>query len=183
MVGRKAVVVAGVVAAAAVGASQLMAAPGSSSMAPSHITIQTTGVGSFAPNGFFKETVRFAQNSYTIASGGTITFEKGPGDHTPDPHTLTVVKPSQVPKTPLQVELCLGDVPGTGCSIGDHAKGPVLNAGAPGLNEPGDSYQLFPNRAGKYSPMTIKVSAPAGTTLNLMCSVHPWMQAVLHVVQ
>jgi hypothetical protein len=184
MVGRKAVLVVGAVAFAAWGASTLAVAGASTSMGPMHITIETAGIGSFAPNGFFKETVRFAKSSYTIASGGTITFEKGPQDKTADPHTLTVVSPSQVPQTPLQVELCLGGVPGTGCAIGDHAKGPVLTpkGTGPGLKEPGDSYQLFPNHAGKYTPLTIKVTAPAGTTLNFMCSVHPWMQAVLHVV-
>jgi hypothetical protein len=31
--------------------------------------------------------------------------------------------------------------------------------------------------------MTITVTAPAGTTLDFICSVHPWMQAVLHVVK
>ena len=35
---------------------------------------------------------------------------------------------------------------------------------------------------GTYTPLTIKVTAPAGTTLNFMCAVHPWMQGVLHVV-
>jgi hypothetical protein len=155
-----------------------------STPAPTHITIETPGVGSFSPNGFFRETVRFSQSSYTIATGGTITFEKGPQDHTLDPHTLTVVAPGQVPKTATQIEECLSGLPGTGCAIGDHARGPVLTpkGTGPGLKEPGDSYQLFPNSEGKYGPLTIKVTAPAGTTLDFICSVHPWMQATLHVV-
>lgn len=181
MASRK-LLVAGAVGLLALGVNSLVASP-ATGMGPTHITIETAGVGSFAPNAFFKETVHFTQNSYTIATGGTVTFEKGPQDHTLDPHTLTVVNPNQVPKTPLQIEECLGDVPGTGCAIGDSAKGPVLNAGKPGLNQPGDSYQLFPNKQGKFAPLTFTVSAPAGTTLNFICSVHPWMQAVLHVVQ
>jgi hypothetical protein len=156
-------------------------AQASSGGAPSHITIATAGVGSFKPNRFFKETVRFTKRSYTVATGGTITFEKGPKDMTPDPHTLTVVSPAQVPKTALEVELCLGGAPGTGCAIGDAARMPVVEPGKPGLNRPGDTYGLFPSKQGKYAPLTIKVTAPAGTTLHFICSVHPWMQAVLHV--
>jgi hypothetical protein len=71
--------------------------------------------------------------------------------------------------------LCLGDAPGTGCAIGDSAKGVVPNAGKPGLNEPGDSPGLFPSKTGKYAPMSIKVTAAPGTTLYFMCAVHPWV--------
>jgi hypothetical protein len=150
--------------------------------APTQLVISTTGVGSFSSNGFFKETVRFSKSSYTIASGGTLTFEKGPRDKTVDPHTLTAVSASQVPKTATAVEECLGGAPGTGCAIGDAAKGPILNAGKPGFNQPGDSLQFGPGPYGASKPVTVKVTAPAGTTLNLICAVHPWMQATLHVV-
>jgi hypothetical protein len=57
----------------------------------------------------------------------------------------------------------------------------VVEPGKPGLKRPGDTYGMFPNKRGKYAPLTIQVPAPAGTTLNLVCSMHPRMQAVLHV--
>lgn len=175
---RRLLVVAAVAGLGVAGGAGFTSAQASSA-GPTHITIETAGVGTFKPNGFFKETVRYAKRSYTIATGGTITFEKGPKDKTPDPHTLTVVAASLLPKTALQVEECLGDAPGTGCAIGDSAK--TDGAGIP-LNKPGDTYALFPSKMGTYTPLTIKVTAPAGTTLNFMCAVHPWMQGVLHVV-
>jgi hypothetical protein len=151
--------------------------------APKHITISTAGVGTWARNGFFKETVHFVHPSYTIASGGTITFEKGKGDKTLDPHTLTVVKPSQLPRSPRQIEECLGDAPGTPCTIGDSATGPISLNGKPGLSEPGQNLSITPGPYGVSKGVTVTVTAPPGTTLHFMCSVHPWMQAVLHVVK
>lgn len=149
--------------------------------APRHITISTVGSATFKHNRFFTETVRYSRRSYTIASGGTITFEKGRHDHTIDPHTLTVVHRRQLPLTAVQIEECIADLPGTGCHIGDAARTPIVEPGAPGLHRPGDTYTLFPSRRGRFAPLRIRVSAPRGSTLYFMCAVHPWMQAVLHV--
>ena len=171
-------------AATAIGAGSgaiALSSAQASSGAPRHITIQTAGVGSYGFDRFFKETLRYTKHSYTIASGGTITFMKGLGDKTSDPHTITVVTPRQLPKTVDAIESCLGGTPGTGCAIGQSAKGPVLDVGTPGLSQPGDSFALFPSKTGKYTPMTIKVTALPGTKLDFMCALHPWMEAVLHV--
>jgi hypothetical protein len=46
----------------------------------------------------------------------------------------------------------------------------VVNVGAPGLDQPGDSLLFFPGES-----ISAEVSAAAGTTLSYLCAIHPWM--------
>ena len=55
---------------------------------------------------------------------------------------------------------------------------PLVNVGKDGFNTPGDSVLIPPG--GKTS---VKVSAPAGTTLNMICAIHPWMQNKVKVAK
>jgi plastocyanin len=55
---------------------------------------------------------------------------------------------------------------------------PVLNKGAPGLDRDGDSLLIAPRRGASASAV---VSAPAGTTLYYVCTIHPWMQGTIKV--
>jgi hypothetical protein len=38
-----------------------------------------------------------------------------------------------------------------------------------------------PEPPAKHRSISIKVTAPAGTTLHFICAVHPWMQGTLKV--
>ena len=167
---------------------------GRAAKVPTHITIATVGGLAFSspfkkPNpkgptkGFpFVATLKFQQASYAIASGGTITFIRH--DTTGDPHTLTIVKSSQLPKTAAQVDECIGDAPGTVCGTYGLQMKPIQLAASNttgGLNGPGDSLAVPPGPASSAAPVTIKVTAPAGTTLDFMCAIHPWMQGAIHV--
>ncbi len=52
----------------------------------------------------------------------------------------------------------------------------LVNVGRTGLNTEGDSRILLPRQS-----LFATVTAPAGTTLNYVCAIHPWMQAKIHV--
>jgi hypothetical protein len=55
----------------------------------------------------------------------------------------------------------------------------ILNKGKPGLDRVGDSVAI--QEPGPHKSITIKVTAPAGTTLYFLCAVHPWMQGKIEV--
>jgi hypothetical protein len=52
----------------------------------------------------------------------------------------------------------------------------VVNAGAPGLDAPGDSLLFFDDQS-----VTATVSAPSGARLFYLCAIHPWMQGQITV--
>ena len=54
----------------------------------------------------------------------------------------------------------------------------TVDKGKPGLDEPGDSIAI---EGAKHKSISIKVTAPAGTTLHFICAVHPWMQGTIKV--
>ena len=54
--------------------------------------------------------------------------------------------------------------------------GPVVNAGEPGLDAPGDSLFFFDDTS-----ISAPVTAPSGTTLKYLCAIHPWMQGTIVV--
>jgi len=53
---------------------------------------------------------------------------------------------------------------------------PLVESGADGFDSAGDSIVLPPK--GK---VTFKVTAKAGSTLNFVCAVHPWMLGKIKV--
>jgi len=128
----------------------------------SSTTVSILGTDKFVPNGEIASTFHFSPGTITVHSGATATWING----TSDPHTITIVKPSQLPATANQVFNCKV------CQ----SQPPVANVGAPGLNTPGDS--LIVKASGSVSA---PVTAPTGTVLHYMCVFHPWMQGVINV--
>ena len=134
------------------------------------------------PNAFDATTMHFEPGTVTVKSGGTITFVDSETD---EPHTVTVVNQSELPRTPEQVNNCKA------CRLAlGHLKDPrhpetspiktyVLNRGQPGFDTRGDSLALAP--AGPHKRAVVTVSAPPGTTLYYVCAVHPWMQGSIVV--
>jgi plastocyanin len=172
-------------AAAAVGAVSLgvagsaLAAPG----LPSKAKITIRGGESFKPNAFVTDTQRYVPGTTPIRSGGTVTLTNA----TDDPHTLSIVKRSELPRTVGQVNNC--GVCGTITQAhgvdpnGPPTEGPppipVVDGGAAGFDQPGDSIFVGPKGSG--STVKFKVTAKAGTTLHYLCIIHPWMQGRLRV--
>lgn len=143
--------------------------------AVSEKTVETKGKLSFQENVFVRSSQRFSPGRITIESGGTVTFLHN--DDTPDPHTVTISLEENLPDTPdeaLSCEPCP--------QVGDAhfpADGPpaaVVEAGAPGLDSPGDSLLFFEDEE-----ISATVSAPSGTTLYYVCIIHGWMQGEIRV--
>jgi plastocyanin len=116
----------------------------------------------------------FTPRKFDIRSGGTVTLRNKA--RTEDPHTISLVKKSQLPDS-FDCEVCgqIFGAHGANEQTGDIAN-PVVNVGAAGFDQPGDSMFVRPH--GKVS---FDVTAPAGTTLHFMCAVHPWMQGRIKV--
>lgn len=146
-------------------------------------TLTARGGTTMRPNHSTLDTQRFTPGSVTIAPNGTLTLR----DRTTngEPHTLSVVKATQLPKRASQVGRCFQGGP---CAQLEQAhtggeepegppKNPVVNVGKAGLDQPGDSV-FFMKDAG---PTKIKVSAARGANLRFMCIIHPQMQGTIKV--
>ena len=130
---------------------------------------------------------RFAPGTLHIQHGATLTFREGPPQPPSlfpegvDPHTLSIVRPADVPTTLTQIFNCPVCGPILTAHDPDNNQQPpfnfVVNKGSAGLNQPGDSLAVTPEH-----PVTrARVTASAGTTLRFICAIHPWMQGRLIV--
>ena len=139
------------------------------------------------PNKYIQDGVHFAPGTVTVKSGSTVTFTFA-DKKVPEPHTLTVVKSSDLPRTAAQAQNC----PACQRYATPHLKNPkappdaknpivhwTLNQGRPGLDTVGDSVAI--QEPGSHQSITVKVSAKPGTTLYYLCAVHPWMQGKIIV--
>jgi hypothetical protein len=179
LMSRRMLAATGIVAMSLAVAGSALAA--TSGKGPSRAKIVIKGGDSFKPNAFFTNTLRFAPGTVPVRSGGTVTMtDLAAGE----PHTLSIVKRSDVPRTASQVNNCTICAK-IGVSHGVNPNGPpsppshpVVNAGAPGFNTPGDSIVIGPKGAPK---VTFKVTAKPGTTLYFICALHPWMQGRFQV--
>lgn len=98
---------------------------------------------------------------------------------TGDPHTLSLVKKSQLPRKGNAFPKC------SACDafFGAHQfpedgppAQPLVDVGKAGFSEPGDSIVMAPGKGA-----TIDVTAAKGTTLYYICIFHPWMQGKFKV--
>jgi plastocyanin len=153
--------------------------------APRNAVVNTVGGAKFVANRSITDSMHFKQDVVTIKSGGKVTLR----DKTKAPHTWSVVKKGQVPGNLRQVDGCFGKGPCDELAISHGAVNPdtgeeqdpttpLVNVGKNGFNTPGDSVLIPPG--GKTS---VKISAPAGSTLHMICAIHPWMQNKVKVVK
>jgi plastocyanin len=156
--------------------------------APKKDEIRITGGVVFKAGKYMKDEVRFNARS-TVASGGTIKVVNK-GSAAAGPHTVTLLKPSAMPKTLKQAELCF-QFKGACAPLMDAHKldpetmepsVPVYDAGAAGFDTlgdaktAGDSVFFAPGKGTSF-----KVTAKAGSVLPYFCAVHPWMQGKISV--
>jgi plastocyanin len=174
----------GVVAMLGVGAA--LAGGPAAALGAGGATVKAIESTKVAINKYIQDDLRYAPGTITVKSGSMLTFTLV--GHQMDPHTLTIVPKARLPKTLAQVENCAvckqeatphlknpKAPPGPGNPIVKF----VLNKGNPGLDTVGDSVAILPQ--GPHKSISIQVTAPAGTTLNFMCAVHPWMQGQIKV--
>jgi plastocyanin len=143
-------------------------------------TVKAEDSVTFKINRYIQDGARFVPGTVRVASGSTLRFTYA---HTAEePHTLTIVSSSQLPRTVAQVENCLPCQRLAAAHLRNpkappDEKNPIvrwtLNKGRPGLDEVGDSLAIQP---GAHTSISAVVSAASGTTLYFLCAVHPWMQ-------
>jgi len=138
--------------------------------------VRTTGDERVVPNAMVQATLRFTPGMIKVASGEEVTWTHD--DNTTAPHTVTIVE--EFPEATLDAIFGCG-APGEPCEVAltAHFAGgfnPVVEAGDPGLDAPGDSLFFFDDGS-----ITATVSAAPGTTLKYLCAIHPWMQGEIVV--
>jgi hypothetical protein len=154
---------------------------------PNNVTVTTKTGAKVKINRYIQDQTRYAKDVYTVKSGGTLKFVQGP--ITDGPHTFSVVKKSDLPKTVKQLNNCkvcqtLGAAHGADETGQAPPKFQFLENGKgsqtpPSLDQPGDSVLLSGTKTTENAVM--KVTAKKGSTLHFMCLVHPWMQGTLQV--
>ena len=169
----------GVAALGAVGVSGASAgAP-----APLQTTIKETQTSVMKPNRYIQDGLRWDKDVYHVKSGGTLHIVNSVA--TEGPHTFTVVKPADLPKSAAQINRCavcakLTKAHGADPNSDAPPKFPFLENGVgqdtpPNVDLPGDSGVTGSGKKGE--SIDLKVTAKPGTTLSFLCLVHPWMQA------
>jgi hypothetical protein len=154
---------------------------------PSKVTVKAVATFKVKVNRYVQDGTRWDKDSYLVKSGGTVTVLNNAADE--GPHTLTVAKPTDLPKTVpaiFQCKICekLGQAHGADPESNAPPKFQFLENGvgqatAPNVDKPGDSGLTGEGKKGE--KITMKVTAKAGTTLRFICILHPWMQAKLRV--
>jgi hypothetical protein len=138
-------------------------------------------------NRYIQDELRWDKDVYKVASGGTLHIVNNAADE--GPHTFTVVRRQDAPRTGLQVLNCticekLGKAHGADPNSNAPPKFQYLENGVgqskpPKVNAPGDSGLTGKGKKGESIDLT--VTAPAGTKLYFVCLIHPWMQAEVDV--
>ena len=138
-------------------------------------TIVIAGDERFVANQLIESDFHFVKGDRSVKSGESLRWR----NDTDDEHTITLVPEADVPADFDEVFECRD--PGGHCraALDAHfATDPptqVINVGAAGLDTPGDSLLV------EEGSVSAVISAPAGTELYYICSVHPWMQGEIDV--
>ena len=146
-----------------------------------------TNVPKVKINRYIQDGLRWDKDVYAVKSGGTLHIVNNAADE--GPHTFTVVREQDEPKTGLQILNCsicekLGKAHGANPNSDAPPKFPFLENGVgqktpPTVDRPGDSGVTGPGKKGE--SIDLKVTAKPGTKLYFICLIHPWMQAELDV--
>jgi len=180
--------IAGAAGLALVAGGAGVASAAKTAAASKKVTVSEKQTVKFKVNRYVQDGLRWNKDGYTVKTGGKLTFLM---TVTSDgPHTFTVVKPKDLPKTSAQIGNCkicnqLAKAHGANPSSDAPPKFLYLENGVgsktvPSLDRAGDSGFLPPTKGAK---ITFHVTAKAGTTLSFLCLVHPWMQAKVKVVK
>jgi hypothetical protein len=174
--------VAGLLAVAVAGTSVAVGAQSAASPKRA-IVKEKTGI-KIKPNRYIQDQLRWDKDVYKVRKGGTVVAVGNVVSE--GPHTLSVVKRRQLPKT-INCKVCnaLGKAHGFDPNDEGPPKFLYLENGKgqstpPDLNKPGDSAVFGLKKGDK---VRFKVTAKVGATLNFVCAVHPWMQAKVNVVK
>lgn len=154
--------------------------------APAKATIKVKQINKMKPNRYIQDGLRWDKDVYHVKSGGTLHIVNTVA--TEGPHTFSVVKKSQLPRTFNQANNCLQGICGKiaqelGVNPNDpnsqpqfqYAENGVGTNTPPNVDRPGDTGLTGPGKKGE--SINLKVTAKKGTTLYFLCAIHPWMEA------
>jgi hypothetical protein len=171
----------------ALGATGIATAAGGK--APKRTTIKVSQKLKMKPNRYIQDGLRWNKDVYRVRSGGTLHVVNTVA--TEGPHTFTVVKKKDLPKNARQLNNCkicntLAAAHGADPNSAAPPKFQFLENGVgqatpPAFDQPGDS-GLTGDGSQKGERISFSVTAKKGTTLYVLCLIHPWMQAKLKVV-
>ena len=166
-------------AAAAVSLVAIATAQGAAPKAPTKKKMSIVGHFEFKAGQSAFDNQRFTPRKFDIASGGHVTLRNRA--KTEDPHSISLVEKSQLPDS-FDCAVCgqIFAAHGVNEETGEIAN-PVVNVGAEGFDEPGDSMVIAPKRKKDVTKVSFDVTAAKGTTLYFLCAVHPWMQGRIRV--
>ncbi|HYY45137.1 MAG TPA: hypothetical protein VE975_08140 [Actinomycetota bacterium] len=141
--------------------------------------VQIAGGYNMTVNSRFQSTLKFNPGDLTVKQGAVVTWIDGAA--VPVADTVTIVPSGALPATPAGVFHCLAR--GQLCSrvwAAHQVARPnlFLNRGGPGFGSPGDSILIQNHKA-----FSVKITAPAGSTLRYMSVTHPWMQGTIKVTK
>ena len=164
-----------VLAVAGVAVGSAIAASGG---APKVDKIKIVGGAKVKPGFYIQDMLRFTPYKSTVKAGGTISVAGGKGAFGEGPHSFSLVKKSQLPKTAAQINNCkvcgqLAQEHGIDPNDPNSQPSTVYVDGGDGFNKPGDSALIDGQNV---KTLKLKVTAKKGTTLYYMCGFHPWMQ-------
>jgi len=152
--------------------------------APAKATIKVSQKLKMKPNRYIQDGLRWNKDVYHVRSGGTLHIVNTVAVE--GPHTFSVVKKSQLPRTAaatFNCRICAKIAQEHGADPNDPNSQPqfqyVENGTGtntpPNVDRPGDSGVTGPGKRGE--SIDLKVTAKKGTTLYFLCAIHPWMQA------
>lgn len=150
--------------------------PAAAKAPPKVAKLKIVGDTKIKPGQWIRDDQRFAPRNLAVRSGGSVRLANKA--KTQDPHTLSVVKKSELPKTAAQALNCAACGPifeSHGDPESDEFK-PLVDVGAAGFDQPGDSIFIGPR-----GTVSFDVTAAKGTSLYYLCAIHPWMQGRLRV--
>jgi len=163
-----------------------LAAAGTASAAkgppPKRATIKAVSSLKVKINRYIQDKLRWQKDTYQVRAGGTLkVVQQAPDD---GPHTFTVVKKGDLPRTVKELfncEICntLGQAHGADPNSEAPPQFLFLENGVgqdttPNVDGAGDSAFIGPDKG---TSVTLPVTAKKGSTLRFLCLIHPWMQA------
>ena len=135
------------------------------------------------PGFYIQDGLRYTPYKSTVKHGGTINVSGGKGAFSEGPHSFSLVKKSDLPKTASQVAKCkvCGKIAQEhGFNPNDENSQPTTPFvdGGDGFNKPGDSALIDGQHV---KTLKLHVTAKKGKTLYYICAIHPWMQGSIKV--
>ena len=128
----------------------------------------------------------FFSGPEAVISGSDLKIKNKTNPRQVGPHTFSLVKRSQLPRTMKQMENCFGRGPCDDLALAHGAVNPdtgeeqepttpLVNVGAAGFNRPGDSVLIPPGGR-------TKVKITGSSDKYYLCAIHPWMLGKVDVV-